>query len=173
MIRNGQVEEFLQFLIGLEIHEAWLSEAKPSINAYWHEDLVITEEDRICLCQLQDQYNKEGKITVNYLGHFEGKEHFGCNAGHKMVYIDAFGEVSPCVFTPMTFGNIKKESIENLFSEMKNCFPSEECCFINKNYELFRKYAKDNSTVCRDDSFALMQDVQFGHLARFFELFYN
>jgi len=173
MIRNGQVEEFLQFLIGLEIHEAWLSEAKPSIDAYWHEDLVITEEDRLYLCQLQDQYNKNGKITVNYLGHFEGREHFGCNAGHKMVYIDAFGEVSPCVFTPMTFGNIKENSIENLFSQMKHCFPSEECCFINKNYKLFQKYIRDNSTVSREDSFALMQEVQFGPLARFFQLYYQ
>jgi len=173
MIRNGQVEEFLQFLIGLDIHEAWLSEAKPSIDAYWNEDLVITEDDRKYLCQLQDRYNKEGKITVNYLGHFEGREHFGCNAGHKMVYIDAFGEVSPCVFTPMTFGNIQEKSIKILFSEMKQCFPSEECCFINKNYKLFQKYGKDNSTVCRDDSFALMREVEFGPLARFFQLYYK
>ncbi len=172
MIRNGQVEEFLEFLISLDIHEAWLSEAKPSIAAYWHEEQIITEDDRKQLCQLQDQYNKAGRITVNYLGHFEGKEHFGCNAGHKMIYIDAFGEVSPCVFTPMTFGNVKEKPIETLFSEMKQCFPSEECCFMNKNYKLFQKYMKDSSIVSRDEAFALMQEVQFGPLARFFRLYY-
>jgi MoaA/NifB/PqqE/SkfB family radical SAM enzyme len=173
MIRNGQVEEFLQFLIDLEIHEAWLSETKPSVDAFWNEELVIKENDRINLCRLQDQYNKEGKITVNYLGHFEGREHFGCNAGHKMVYIDAFGGVSPCVFTPMTFGNIQEKSIDILFSQMKQYFPSEECCFINKNYKLFQKYTKDNSPVCREDSFALMQEVHFGPLSRFFQLYYQ
>ena len=119
-----------------------------------------------------DQYNKEGKMTVNYLGHFEGREHFGCNAGHKMVYIDAFGEVSPCVFTPMTFGNIREKSIEDLFLEMKQCFPSEGCCFMNKNYKLFQKYIKDNSIVSREDSFALMREVDFGPLSRFFQLYY-
>jgi MoaA/NifB/PqqE/SkfB family radical SAM enzyme len=173
MIRNGQVEEFLQFLTGLDIHEAWLCETKPSIDAYWNEEQVITEDDRIYLSRLQDQHNKEGKITVNYLGHFEGREHFGCNAGHKMVYIDAFGEVSPCVFTPMTFGNVKEESIEILFSQMKQCFPSEECCFINKNYKLFQKYIKDNSTVNQEDSFALMREVNFGPRSRFFQLYYQ
>lgn len=173
MIHNGQVEEFLQFLIDREVHEAWLSEAKPSIDAYWNDELVITEADRINLCRLQDQYNKDGKITVNYLGHFEGSEHFGCNAGHKMIYIDAFGEMSPCVFTPMTFGTIKEKSIETLFLEMKKQFPSEECCFINKNYKLFQKYMTDNSIVSRDDSFALMREVQFGPLARFFQLYYQ
>ena len=173
MIRNGQVEEFLQFLIGLEIHEAWLSEAKPSIDAYWKEELVITENDRISLSRLQDRYNKEGNITVNYLGHFEGKEHFGCNAGHKMVYIDAFGEVSPCVFTPMTVGNIKETSIQILFTQMKQCFPSEDCCFINKNYKLFQKYMKDDSIVSQEDSLALIKEVEFGPLARFFKLYYS
>jgi len=173
MIRNGQVETFLQFLIEREVHEAWLSEAKPSIDAYWNDALVLSEADRIKLCQLQDQYNQAGKITVNYLGHFEGKGHFGCNAGHKMVYIDAFGEISPCVFTPMTFGNVRDKSIGDLFSEMKQQFPSEESCFINKNYKLFQKYMRDDSIVNREDAFALMQEVEFGPMARFFQLYYQ
>lgn len=173
MIRSGQVEEFLHYLIGLGIHEAWLSEAKPSIDAYWNEELVITENDRIHLSRLQDRYNREGNITVNYLGHFEGKEHFGCNAGHKMLYVDAFGEVSPCVFTPMTFGNISETSIQTLFSQMRQYFPSEECCFINKNYKLFQKYMKDDSIVSREDSVALLQQIEFGPLPRFFRYYYS
>jgi len=172
MIRNGQVEEFLEFLRGLEIHEAWLSEAKPSIDAYWNDAQVIAEEDRLLLCQLQDHYNQTGKMTVNYLGHFEGKEHFGCNAGHKMIYIDAFGEVSPCVFTPMSFGNIREKPVERVFSEMKMQFPSEGSCFINKNFRLFQKYMKDSHIIGREDSLSLMQEVEFGPLARFFQLYY-
>jgi MoaA/NifB/PqqE/SkfB family radical SAM enzyme len=173
MIRNGQVEELLQFLIELEIHEAWLSETKPSVASFWKDELVITEEDRLQLSRLQDRYNKEGKICVNYLGHFEGKEHFGCNAGHKMVYIDAFGEVSPCVFTPMTFGNINNESITTLFARMKQTFPSEDRCFINKNYQLFKRYIKNNAIICPEDSFALMREVRFGPLSRFFQMYYH
>ncbi|MBN1352916.1 radical SAM protein [candidate division KSB1 bacterium] len=173
MIRNGEVEIFLGFLAGLEIHEAWLSEAKPSIDVYWNEDKVISEEDRIRLVQLQDRYNKTANMTINYLGHFEGSEHFGCNAGHKMVYIDAFGEVSPCVFTPMTFGNVNEKSIETIFSEMKALFPSEGCCFMNKNYKLFQKYNRGNTILRREESISLMNEVQFGPLAKFFQLFYH
>ncbi len=58
MIQNDQVEEFLQFLIGLNIHEAWLSETKPSIEAFWNNSMVITEAERLKLVVLQDQYNK-------------------------------------------------------------------------------------------------------------------
>jgi len=173
MIQESQVEEFLKFLISLGIHEAWLSETKPTVEAFWNKASVITEEERLSLVSLQDRYNKEGKITVNYLGHFEGREHFGCNAGHKMVYIDAFGEVSPCVFTPMTFGNVREKPLQAVFAEMKEHFPSEGCCFINKNYELLKKYYKGQSPLSKDDTLEMMKEVQFSPLSEFSRLYYK
>ena len=173
MIKFGQVEQFLQFLINLGIHEAWLSETKPSVDDFWRDELVITEQERIYLCKLQDAYNKQGKISINYLGHFEGKEHFGCSAGHKMVYIDSFGEVSPCVFTPMTFGNIREKSIEQIFREMKQYFPSTDTCFINKHYKLLQKFRVQKGPINCENSIKLMQEVRFGPLSRFFHSYYH
>ncbi len=100
MIRTGQAGRLLDYLGTLGIDEAWLSEAKPSSRPFWKEDGVCSEADRRALVELQDRSNRNGGPVVNYLGHFEGPENFGCNAGTKMIYIDAFGEVSPCVFTP-------------------------------------------------------------------------
>jgi MoaA/NifB/PqqE/SkfB family radical SAM enzyme len=173
MIKGNKVQEFIDFLISLGIHEAWLSETKPTVEAFWNEASVITEEERLSLVSLQDKYNKEGKITVNYLGHFEGGEHFGCNAGNKMVYIDAFGEVSPCVFTPMTFGNIRDKSVQAVFSEMKEHFPSESCCFINKNYELLKKHYKGQSPISKEDTLEMMKEVRFSPMSEFFRLYYG
>jgi len=173
MLKRGKVEEFLQFLASLEIHEAWLSETKPSVESFWSKDLIITEGERLKLLEIQDRYNKQGKMTVNYLGHFEGKEHFGCNAGHKMVYVDAFGEVSPCVFIPMTFGNIRDKSLPTIFKEMRAKFPSEDNCFINKNYGLLQKYYRGSSPLNRQDTLRLMEEVSFGPLSKFFNLYYK
>lgn len=173
MIRTNRVEEFLRFLIALDIHEIWLSETKPSGQAFWREDTVITEEERAALVKLQDRYNKKGKTTVNYLGHFESSEHFGCSAGHKMVYVDAFGEVSPCVFTPITFGNVRDKSIQEIFDEMKGYFPSENSCFINKNYRLLQKYYRGQAPICKEDTLQMMKEVHFDPLSKFFQLYYE
>jgi MoaA/NifB/PqqE/SkfB family radical SAM enzyme len=173
MLHGNQIQEFLKYLISLGINEAWLSETKPTVEAFWNKDSVITEEERISLVKLQDEYNKEGRITINYLGHFEGGEHFGCNAGNKMVYIDAFGEVSPCVFTPMTFGNIRDKSVQDIFTEMKEHFPSEGCCFINKNYELLKKYYKGRAPLSKEDTLAMMKEVRFSPMSKFSQLYYN
>ena len=173
MIQNDQVEDFLQFLKGLNIHEAWLSEVKPSSEAFWNSDLIITEEDRLKLVKLQDSYNTEGEMTVNYLGHFEGKECFGCNAGNKMVYIDAFGEVSPCVFTPLSFGNVQTASLSEIFAEMKTHFPSEGSCFINKNYSLIQKYSAGSQILSKADTLKMLEEVHFGELSEFNRIYHS
>jgi MoaA/NifB/PqqE/SkfB family radical SAM enzyme len=173
MIENDQVEKYLAFLDGLGVHEAWLSEVKPSLEAFWHEELVITEEQRLQLVRLQDRYNASGRMTVNYLGHFEGKECFGCNAGNKMVYVDAFGDVSPCVFTPMNFGNVQSGSIAEIVAEMQSHFPSEDGCFINKNYRLVQKYSAGRTTLDRADCLKMLEEVEFGELSRFNQLHYG
>ncbi len=171
MIRNGKVESFLEFLKGLDIDEAWLSEVKPSIQAFWDDRLVITEEDRLKLVSLQDRYNADGGMTVNYLGHFEGKECFGCNAGRKMVYVDAFGEVSPCVFTPMSFGNVQNESLTGIVSAMAKLFPSGDTCFMNKNFRLLERYSSGRKTLTKQDTIKMLNEADFGGLSRFNKLY--
>ena len=173
MIVRDEVEDLLSFLSGLEVHEVWLSEAKPSVQGFWKSDLVMTEAERRKLVDLQDRYNRDGGMTVNYLGHFEGREHFGCNAGRKMVYVDAFGEVSPCVFVPMTFGNVMERPVGDIYADMRRHFPSEESCFINRNYPLLQKHGRGQIPLGKAESEELLAEVKFGPLAKFFEIFYS
>ncbi len=173
MIRQGQTEEYLAFLEGLGVHEAWLSEVKPSVQAFWNAGNVISEDERRDLVRLQDRHNKRSGMTVNYLGHFEGREHFGCNAGHKMIYVDAFGEVSPCVFTPMTLGSIRDRPLAEIVRDMRERFPSEDSCFINQNYGSFQAHARGGVSLAREDALEMLKSVRFGPLSRFFKLYHS
>ncbi len=171
MIRGGQVEEFLEFLQGLGVDEAWLCEAKPSVAAFWDQDQVISQAEHRQLSDLQDRRNRGSGLTVNYLGHFESREFFGCNAGHKMVYIDACGEVSPCVFTPMTFGNIRDRSLKDIFTAMKSHFPSDDSCFINKNFPLIRDASRGRGFLDPATSLQVMAQAEFGERSGFFRIY--
>ncbi len=173
MLRDDSVEQFLQFLSSLEIHEAWLSETKPSLGDGWDPGNVITEDERKRLMILQDRYNKDGRMTVNYLGHFESKEHFGCSAGNKMVYIDAFGHVSPCVFTPISMGNVHDRPVQDIVREMRALFPTEDRCFCNTNFELIRRSFHQEVPLSHDDTLALLRDVRFGPMSSFYRLYYQ
>jgi MoaA/NifB/PqqE/SkfB family radical SAM enzyme len=173
MLNPETVGRYLEFLAGLGVHEAWLSEAKPSAAAFMSESLVVTEDERAMLIEMQDRANRKGGMTVNYLGHFEDGSHFGCSAGHKMIYVDAFGEVSPCVFIPMTFGNVSRTPIREIYGKMVERFPTEKSCFINRNYRALGRYAKTGSPVGEADSMKLLGEIQFGPRAKFFELKYR
>ena len=77
---------------------------------------------------MQDAHNRRSGgvadgMVVNYLGHFEGRENFGCNAGCKMVYVDTFGEVSPCVFLPFSFGNVRERPLGGDPARHARAFP--------------------------------------------------
>ncbi len=171
MIQTGQTEQLLGFLESLGVDEAWLSELKPSVEDFWSDELVISEQDRLRLVRLQDAYNQQartkGGMIVNYLGHFEGAENFGCNAGCKMVYVDAFGEVSPCVFLPFSFGNVQKKALREILADMRGQFPGESQCFINKNYRLLREAGSAALPLDREQSIAALERADFGPPSEF------
>ncbi|MCC6396379.1 MAG: radical SAM protein, partial [Bacteroidetes bacterium] len=173
MLRDGSVERFLQFVSSLEIHEAWLSETKPSLEGGDGGDQIITDEERNQLIALQDRYNKDGSMTVNYLGHFESKEHFGCSAGNKMVYVDAFGHVSPCVFTPISMGNVNDRPVRDIVREMRTLFPTEDRCFCNTNFDLIRRWHNETAPLSREETLGMLREVRFGPMSGFYRLYYH
>ena len=170
MIRNNGTERLVDFLAGLGVHEAWLSEVKPSTPDGWKEEYVITDEDRLSLVRLQDRLNRKGRITVNYLGHFEGREHFGCTCGDKMVYVDAFGEVGPCVFVPLSHGNVMQEPLSAIYQRMRRVARASDGCFINRNYGLIRDRFQGTLPLPGQTSREIAEQAAFGPPARFFKL---
>jgi len=170
-IRSGGAETLVAFLGSLGIDEAWLSEVKPTISAFWSEDLVISEDDRRRLARLQDEHNRtvrdSGGMVINYLGHFEGCENFGCNAGCKMVYVDAFGEVSPCVFLPMSFGNVQERPLAGILQDMRAQFRGEARCFVNRNYRTLNVGDGARLPIDRDRTVGLLKKVKFGPPSEF------
>jgi hypothetical protein len=56
-----------------------------------------------------------------------------------MVYVDAFGEVSPCVFTPMSFGNLRERPLDELVAEMASRMAPGQHCWLNRNYRVLQE----------------------------------
>lgn len=166
-LRPEGCRRFLSFLGTLGINEAWISEVKPSGRESWNRGDVCTESDREALSALQDRLNRRGGMTVNYLGHFEGAAHFGCNAGTKMIYVDAFGEVSPCVFTPLSFGNVRASSVSGIWNEMSLLFSHSSSCFACENHHLYSRYDTGSLPVSPEGSRALVREAVFRRPARF------
>lgn len=170
MIREGSARKLLDFLETLDINEAWLSEAKPSDRISWEAGKTFGEHERRFLASFQDSYNRRGSLTVNYLGHFEGPEHFGCNAGTKMVYVDAFGEVGPCVFTPLSFGNVREKPLKEIWDGMRPFFRPSSSCFCHENYLLFQRFDVGGLPIPPEKAEELAAEAVFSPMSRFQKL---
>ena len=60
---------------------------------------------------------------VTTLAEYESEDFMGCNTGYQTLFIDASGEVCPCDFTPLSFGNIKQTPLKDIWKQMGEYFP--------------------------------------------------
>jgi len=103
-------------------------------------DIFFSEKERDILKRFHKEANKDSALPkVAALAHIEDRKLYGCCGGTYHIYIDAFGNVCPCDFTPLSFGNIQKETVKNVFRKLKKRFtvPSSTC-FMSDNIDMLR-----------------------------------
>lgn len=108
-----------------------------------HEDEVISSKDVDRLGKFQRSMNKKAEgPRVTSFPNFMGPDQFGCFAGRRWMHATAGGDVLPCAYTPLSFGNIREEKLSAIWDRMGQheaykC--SAEYCMM-RNPEFRSKY---------------------------------
>jgi radical SAM protein with 4Fe4S-binding SPASM domain len=64
------------------------------------------------------------------------------------MFIDYNGQVCPCDFTPMSFGCVKEQPLEEIWQRMNDAMHNpRRNCFIQKNHEIIKKHYHKNGTL--------------------------
>jgi len=69
----------------------------------------------------------------------------GCKAAKEKIYISAYGDVLPCPFIQFSFGNIKDESLKDIWHKMRKapCFSvASRECLASQSHEFISQYLK-------------------------------
>jgi MoaA/NifB/PqqE/SkfB family radical SAM enzyme len=129
MVADGAVERILRIsrewgaafvqVIHQKSAGAWLGKDDRMINA----TASVRELKRLHL-----EYNTSARyhdFPMPAVQVFEEDEtHFGCTAGGiDRFYLNANGEVQPCEFLNVSFGNVQQESFATIFRRMREAFP--------------------------------------------------
>jgi MoaA/NifB/PqqE/SkfB family radical SAM enzyme len=92
--------------------------------------------------------NRKGKLPkVCAFNHVESPEFFGCGGGTQHLFIDPAGDVCPCDFTPLSFGNAIKEPLEDIWFHMNKAMgdaPRRDC-FIQKHHGKIERYGEGHT----------------------------
>lgn len=84
------------------------------------DDIFFKPEDIQFVTDVQFEVNQaaEGYPKVSSFPYTEGPHKFGCGAGVLHSYISSSGDLWPCDFIPLSFGNLVEEGVEPVYRRM-------------------------------------------------------
>ncbi|WP_407357121.1 radical SAM/SPASM domain-containing protein [Methanolobus sp. WCC5] len=113
------LDEFYNFAANMGMQEVSIYEIVAVGRWMDHEDEVITAKDVEDLGRFQKSMNKkEDGPRVTAFPYFMGPDQFGCFAGRRWMHATAGGDVLPCAYTPLSFGNIREEDLSAIWERM-------------------------------------------------------
>jgi len=130
LVRPSRLEAFLDMAKELGVGIVRLLEPRPYGGYFGEsEEYLFTETDRATVRNFFLKANSSSRFKnhplVVYPAFFEAPENLGClMAGLSQFHIDSLGNVEPCVFLPVTFGNIREESFSKIFAKMREAVPA-------------------------------------------------
>lgn len=135
-------ERYLDLARRLDVHEIRLLEPMPTGRLLdTGRCSLLSSTERQVLRQLHLRTNRDLRLPkVSAFAHIEARDMYGCGAGFQHLYIDAEGNVCPCDFTPISFGNIQKEPLSVIWNRMNTAFARPRpCCFLMQNADKLRE----------------------------------
>lgn len=132
-VREGRPEQMIELARSLGAHEITIFDTVPTGKLLPLErESLLSPENKQRLIAMERDYNaREGYPHVITQAFINGPEGAGCFGGHAQFYMTAFGDVTPCDFTPLTFGNIRDDSLlgcwERMLSHPAYCHRCDHC----------------------------------------------
>ncbi|MBW2037464.1 MAG: radical SAM protein [Deltaproteobacteria bacterium] len=129
LVTSGGLWKFFEVARDLRVGVLNLLEPKPC-GKYIAEDgdKLFSDEERSMVIDFFKKANRSQSYKdypfVSYIPYYERPEHFGClMGGLSHLYIDSRGNVQPCVYLPVSFGNIMNEDFSEISEKMKKAIP--------------------------------------------------
>ncbi|NQV01071.1 MAG: radical SAM protein [Bacteroidia bacterium] len=136
------------------------------------QDLALVREKLISYNNLKafKQYPAIAPMIID-----EDREHFGCTAGGTdRFYINAKGDVQPCEFLNISFGNIATEPFEPIYERMRATFATPGDCWLCEKYSsgiaaLFRESNLSSLPLTPELSKNITSRMEQGDIPEFYE----
>lgn len=135
-----QLEDAYSLASDLGAHELSLYEIVAVGRWRDHADEVLSHGDIERLAEFHKRKNRlpDGP-RVTALPHLLSPEMFGCFAGRRWMHVDASGDVMPCAYMPISFGNVRESSLKNIWRRMSRYGWFRQRCSCQMKDDVFRR----------------------------------
>lgn len=134
-INNGQIKGIIKFC---RETNSVLNLIIPCAVGRWSGDSkrLLSDESWNKFQELCKMKGVRTDTHMNYCGNL-------CPAGRERIYISAYGEILPCDFIHITFGNLKNESLVSILGRIKDFLPIKNRktpCLAGRDLAFIREY---------------------------------
>jgi len=171
LIEGRGFEKIMQIAKDTDCALVQLIHEKPA-GAWLGRKGVLGKEYIEKLCKYHLIYSIDRKFknypAISSQAYESLKDNFGCTAGGiERFYINANGEVQPCEFVNVTFGNLTEEPFLEIYKRMRNVFniPRTKwiCCAESCKIEKEVQRLKDKTTpLPKEISKKIIEEFDFG-----------
>ena len=137
------IDDLYQLAVEMEMTEMSMTGIIAVGNWKDHEDEVMTRVDAKRLEVFHKSKNSvpEGP-RVTALPYLLGPDMFGCFAGNRWMHVASTGDVLPCPYTPLSFGNAKDEKLSEIWSEIGKfpAYKKQSMVCLMRDPEFRKKY---------------------------------
>ena len=114
---RGTLEKMVNYCEELGVFELMID--KIVSGGKWAGKDVLSEEQEEEIIKFQKEMSEKKKNLITNLFQLRRADFFGCFAGRKWCYISPGGEVMPCMHTPISFGNVRKEKLSKIWKKIR------------------------------------------------------
>ncbi|WGI16789.1 radical SAM protein [Methanonatronarchaeum sp. AMET-Sl] len=148
LVESGKVMEIYDLASDIGVDELTLWDSHPTWGYKDNTEILVGPRHRDILLSLREEANnKPIGPRVFYNGYFESTDFFGCMAGKRWLNLIHNGDVTPCTYVPIKFGNIKNDSLKEIWKRMTSFdgFKGKNSCVMQS--EKFRSKYIDPYSV--------------------------
>jgi len=133
LLGPGRLEEFLAFCRTLSVDEVMLLEEVPVGSRGTNGSQPAAESDEALRETLAAWHLRSARDAalpkVSSMSWLESPACLGCQAGFSFLYVSAGGDVTPCDFVPVSFGNVHQVGLAEILHRMASLLrrPSGAC----------------------------------------------
>lgn len=164
LLAAEQLERFLESCDTIGVHEVMLLE--PMSIGSSPDDASTEVAIRERLAAMHWRAARDPTMPkVSSMSWLESPACLGCQAGFSFLYVSTGGEVFPCDFAPVSFGNVYELGVQEIQGRLERLLkhPSSACLAR----ELFRVYGRDRAwPLTWEEARAVLQDYDPGAMPK-------
>jgi MoaA/NifB/PqqE/SkfB family radical SAM enzyme len=142
-ILSGELHRMMDLAKALDVLEVFVFDVTPTGRLSGHDECVLTDDETEHLRELRTYYaEKPDYPPIIQQTMFSSTAYpcvaGGCPAGMVQMHLRANGDVSPCDFTPCSFGNVRRSSLREIWQAItaSNLYaePSQRCRLASSKF---------------------------------------